>query len=123
MTAAQRAILHLERQQEKDFNRRRVPALLKQFAPNFIGFSSTRHERISGRAALGKTFQHYLGQAPRVRYRIAQPRVQVFGNAAVASFYWTVALGKRAVRGRGSHVFVRQGKQWRIVHEHFSRAH
>jgi ketosteroid isomerase-like protein len=123
MTAAQRAILQLERQQEKDFNRRRVPALLKHFAPGFVGFSSTKHERIAGRAALGKTFNHYLRQAPRVRYRIAQLRVQVFGNAAVASFYWTVALGQRAVRGRGSHVFVRQGRQWQIVHEHFSRAH
>lgn len=123
MTAAQRAILHLERQQEKDFNGRRVPAILKQFAPEFIGFSSTRHERISGRAALGKTFEHYLKQSPRARYRIAQPRVQVLDNTAVASFYWTVSLGKRAVRGRGSHVFVKHGKWWYIVHEHFSRAH
>jgi ketosteroid isomerase-like protein len=123
MTAAQRTILQLERQQEKDFNRRRVPAILKQFAPEFVGFSSTRHERIAGRAALGKTFQHYLNQSPQVRYRIAQLRVQVFGNAAVASFYWTVTLGKRSVRGRGSHVFERRGRQWRIVHEHFSRAH
>lgn len=124
MTAVQRQILQIERQQEKDFNRRRIPAILKQFAPRFVGFSSTRHARIAGRAALRKTFQHYLRQAPRVRYRLAQPRVQVFGNAAVASFYWTVSLGgRRAVRGRGSHVFVRQGKQWRIVHEHFSRAH
>lgn len=123
MTASQRTILQLERQQERDFNQRRVPAILKQFAPALIGFSSTRHTRIAGRAALGKTFEHYLRQSPRARYRIAQPRVQVFGNTAVASFYWTVALGRRAVRGRGSHVFVRQGKQWQIVHEHFSRAH
>lgn len=123
MTATQRAILQLERKQEKDFNRRRVPAILRHFASGFVGFSSTTHTRIAGRAALGKTFNHYLGQAPRVRYRIAQPRVQVFGNTAVASFYWTVSLGKRVVRGRGSHVFVRKGKQWQIVHEHFSRAH
>ena len=123
MTATQRTILQLERQQERDFNRRRVPAILKQFAPGFVDFSSTRHARIAGRAALGKTFQHYLKQSPRARYRIAQPLVQVFGNTAVASFYWTVTLGKRAVRGRGSQVFVRQGKRWQIVHEHFSRAH
>lgn len=119
----QRAILQLEREQEKNFNRRRVPAILEHFASGFVGFSSTRHTGIAGRAALGRTFQHYLRQSPRARYRIAQPRVQVFHDTAVASFYWTVKLGQRAVRGRGSHVFVRKGKQWQIVHEHFSRAH
>ncbi len=123
MSAAQRTILQLERQQERDFNQRRVPQLLAGFAPGFVGFSSTKHARIAGRSALKKTFLHYMRQAPRVRYRIAQPRVQVFGSSAVASFYWTVNLGRRAVRGRGTHVFVKKGKHWRIVHEHFSRAH
>lgn len=118
------AILSLERQQEKDFNCQRLGHLLAQFDPGFVGFSSTRHARIAGRAALKKTFLHYLRQSPRVRYRIAQPRVQLLDGCAVASFYWTVTLGaRRAVRGRGSHVFVRKGKTWRIVHEHFSRAH
>ena len=123
MTAAQRTILQMERQQEKDFNGRRMEALLRPFARSFVGFSSTRHARIAGLGALKQTFQHYLKQAPRVRYRIAQPRVQVYGASAVASFYWTVNLGRRAVRGRGSHVFVKHGTRWYIVHEHFSRAH
>lgn len=129
--AARQDILRLERRQVADFNRRNLKALLQQFAPGFVGFSSTRHKRIAGRTALKKTFQHYLRQSPRVRYNISQPRVQVFGlpagqagAMAVASFYWTVALSpRRRVRGRGTHVFVRRGRQWRVVHEHFSRAH
>ncbi|MBI4466846.1 MAG: nuclear transport factor 2 family protein [Acidobacteria bacterium] len=121
MTAREH-ILRLERRQERDFNRRNLKACLAPFAPGFVGFSSTRHDRIAGRAALKKTFQHYLRQSPRVRYRIAQPRVQMFGGTAVASFYWTVELGGgHRVRGRGSHVFIRRGRSWRIVHEHFSR--
>ena len=89
-----------------------------------MGFSSTQHNRIAGTGALKKTFHHYLRQSPRATYRISQPKVQVFGNAAVASFYWTVELtARRAVRGRGTHVFAKRGKDWRIVHEHFSRAH
>jgi hypothetical protein len=124
MKTAQRQILHLERQQEKDFNHHSLNKLLQSFAPGFVGFSSTKHARITSRSALKKTFQHYLRQSPRVRYRIAQPRVQVFNGTAVASFYWTVELGaRRRVRGRGSHVFVKRGRTWRIVHEHFSRAH
>jgi hypothetical protein len=121
---SQQQILRLERQQEKDFNQHRVDRCVALFDSAFIGFSSTRHARIAGRAALKKTFLHYLRQSPRLRYRIAQPRVQVLNGCAVASFYWTVQLSpRRAVRGRGSHVLVRQGKTWRIVHEHFSRAH
>lgn len=121
---AKQEILRLERQEERDFNQRRLARCLKLFDPGFIGFSSTRHPRIAGLRALKKTFEYYLRQSPTMRYRMSQPRVQIFDGSAVASFYWTVTLGpRRQVRGRGSHVFIRKGKTWRIVHEHFSRAH
>lgn len=121
---SKKEILRLERQQEKDFNQHRIDRCLAPFGPGFVGFSSTRHARIAGRAALKRTFQYYVRLSPRMRYRIAQPRVQVLDGCAVASFYWTVKLGpRRAIRGRGSHVLVRKGKTWRIVHEHFSRVH
>jgi ketosteroid isomerase-like protein len=124
MTAAEREILRLERQQVSDFNRRDLKALLEQFSSGFVGFSSTRYKRIGGRAALKKTFEHYLDQSPRLRYSITQPRVQVFDKTAVASFYWTVRLAPgRAIRGRGSHVYTKRGSRWSIVHEHFSRSH
>jgi len=124
MASAKQEILRLERQQERDFNQHRIDRCLALFDPGFVGFSSTRHPRIAGRAALRKTFQYYLRLSPRMRYHTSQPRVQVFDGAAVATFYWKVTLGRRRqVRGRGSHVLVRKGKTWRIVHEHFSRAH
>jgi len=117
-------ILKLEREQAADFNSRNLKALLAQFSSAFVGFSSTRYERIAGRTALKRTFQHYLDQSPELRYSIRQPRVQVFGSAAVVSFYWTVELSPgHKVEGRGSHVFVKHGKNWSIVHEHFSRSH
>jgi ketosteroid isomerase-like protein len=124
MTAAEREILRLERQQVSAFNGRNLDALLEQFAPGFVGFSSTRFARIAGRPALRKTFEHYLDQSPRLRYRITQPRVQVCDGTAVATFYWTVQLSPRQkIQGRGSHVFVKQRGRWSIVHEHFSRSH
>lgn len=123
MTLTARQILRLERQQVADFNRGKVSDLLRSFDPGFVGFSSTRHARIAGRNALRKTFHYYQRMAPKLTYSIAQPRVQVYGPAAVATFYWKVRLGKRAVHGRGSHVFVKKAEGWRIVHEHFSRAH
>jgi len=120
----QQQILRLEREQAAAVNRGDIRGATKMFDKGFVGFSSTRHERIRGLTALAKTFQFYLQRAPKMTYRIEQPRVHVSGDTAVATFYWTVGLGAgRRVRGRGTHVFARKGRDWRVVHEHFSRAH
>lgn len=120
----QQHILRMEREQAAAINRGDLRGAVQMFDKAFVGFSSTMHERIRGLAALGKTFQHYWKLAPKMTYRIEQPRVHVGDDSAVATFYWTVGLGAgRTVRGRGTHVFARKGKDWRVVHEHFSRAH
>lgn len=122
--ATRQQILRLEREQAKAINQGDVRGALRMFDKHFVGFSSTRHERIRGLAALARTFQYYLKRSPKMTYRIEQPRVRVSGNTAVATFYWKVGLGKgRSLRGRGTHVFARSGKNWRVIHEHFSRAH
>jgi len=119
-----REVLRLERQQASAFNRGDVAGALQIFDKGFVGFSSTRHERIRGLRALARTFHYYLRRAPKLTYRIEQPHVHTSGDTAVATFYWTVELGRgRAVRGRGTHVFARKGRSWRVIHEHFSRAH
>lgn len=117
-------ILRLEREQANAINRGDVRAALRMFDKSFVGFSSTQHNRIRGLAALARTFHYYLRRAPKMDYRIQQPHVHADGNVAVATFYWTVGRGPgRALRGRATHVFVRKGKNWRVIHEHFSRAH
>ncbi len=117
-------ILRLEREQADAINRRDLRGATRMFDPEFVGFSSTRHERIRGLPALARTFQHYIRRAPWMTYRIEQPQVHVTGTTAVATFYWIVGLGKgRRVHGRGTHVFAKKGRTWRVVHEHFSRAH
>ncbi len=122
--AIRQQILRAEREQARAINRGDVRGALKMFDKSFVGFSSTRHERIRGLGALAKTFRYYRKRAPKMTYRIQQPHVHVSGSTAVATFYWTVGLGKgRSVRGRGTHVFARAGKNWQVVHEHFSRAH
>jgi len=122
--AAKRKILQLEREQARSINAGDVDGAVKMFDRQFVGFSSTRHARIRGLTPLARTFRHYLDLSPRMSYRIGQPVVQVRGDLAVATFYWTVGLkGGRRVRGRGTHVFIRRGRDWRVIHEHFSRAH
>ncbi len=122
--AARQQILRLEREQVHAINHADIHGALKMFDRSFVGFSSTQHKRIRGLGALQMTLHYYLKRAPKMTYRIEQPHVHVSGSTAVATFYWTVALGKgKKIHGRGTHVFARQGRNWRVVHEHFSRAH
>jgi len=124
MKPSEQEILRLERSQVSDFNRHNIKALVNQYANNLVGFSSTRHDRIRGRAALANTFKHYMKVSPRVRYSVSDVKVQALGDTAVASFYWKVALAPgHHVSGRGTHVLVREKGQWKIAHEHFSRSH
>jgi len=124
MASSGQQILQLERAQVRAINAADVRGALQMFDRAFVGFSSTQHKRIRGLAALRKTFDYYLKRAPKLTYHIEQPHVSVNGGAAVATFYWTVQLGRgHKIHGRGTHVFSRQGKNWRVVHEHFSRAH
>jgi len=128
-------ILHLEREQARAINRGDVRSALKLFDRGFVGFSSTKHQRIRGLGALRKTFEYYLKRAPKLAYHMEQPHVSVSGGTAVATFYWSVQLGlgrpgrttgtqkAHKIHGRGTHVFAKQGKEWKVVHEHFSRAH
>jgi ketosteroid isomerase-like protein len=122
--AARQQILQLEREQARAINQADLRGALTMFDRSFVGFSSTQHKRIRGLGALRKTFHYYLKRAPKMSYHVEQPHVHVSGSTAVATFYWTVGLGRgRKIHGRGTHVFARQGKNWRVVHEHFSRAH
>ena len=117
-------ILQLEREQVRAINRGDLRGALKLFDRGFVGFSSTKHERIRGLGALRKTFDYYLKQAPKLAYHMEQPHVSVNGGTAVATFYWSVQLGRgHKIHGRGTHVFAKQGMEWKVVHEHFSRAH
>jgi ketosteroid isomerase-like protein len=116
-------ILQLERAQVRAINHGDLRGALQMFHRSFVGFSSTRHQRIRGLGALRKTFEYYMKRGPHLTYHMEQPHVSVSGGTAVATFYWTVQLGRgHKIRGRGTHVFTRQGKNWRVVHEHFSRA-
>ena len=127
MVSAEQAVLKIENAMVRSFNAGKIDQLLGHFHPRVLGFSSTRRERISGRAAMRRTFDYYLQASARIKYQIAKPQVQVFGDMAVVTFYWTVKLGtgrpRHVIQGRGSHVFAHQDEKWLIVHEHFSRAH
>jgi ketosteroid isomerase-like protein len=127
MSKVERAILEIEKKQAAAFNQGDLKTVLDLFDKNIVCFSSTQHERVTGRVGLRRTFEYYLKEADKVQYRISEPLVQIYGDTAITSFYWTVTLSsgsnRRKFEGRGSHVLVNQNGDWKIVHEHFSRAH
>ncbi len=120
-------IIELEEAQVTAFNEGNIAEILDFFYPEIIGFSSTKHDRIAGLQALQETFEFYHKEADKIDYHIFEPTVQVFGETVIIAFYWQVNLAKgshiQSVKGRGSHVYAKIDGRWKIVHEHFSRAH
>jgi len=127
MTELEQKISHIETDLAAAFNRRDIDALLAYFDEDLVGFSSTKHERLFGLEALRRTFHYYLEQSERVAFHLSEIIVHTYGQVAISTFYWTVAIHsgdtQHDVHGRGSHVFVERNGEWKIVHEHFSRAH
>ena len=120
-------LVSIEEACSKAFNQRNLPEILKYFSDDISGFSSTKHDLFKGKGELQKTFEHYLSGAEEVSYSIRHPEVIELGDIAIMSFYWKVALKNSEkvieIPGRGSHVYSRINGEWKIVHEHFSRAH
>lgn len=127
MEEVESLILSFEQEQVEAFNKGDVDKILSYYDPDIVGFSSTKHDRFVGLEDLRKTFEYYLQKTSKLEYSISDPSIQVFGEIAILSFYWLVVTvyGKtrREVQGRGSHVYRKKNGQWKIVHEHFSRAH
>ena len=127
MEVEKQEILLLEEKQVKAFNEGDVEKILTFFDPDLTGFSSTQHMRLASLGELRKTFEYYLSQGPKVEYTTSDPCIKLFGNTAVLTFYWSVYFKngkkKKPIQGRGTHVYIKKDGGWKIVHEHFSRAH
>ena len=128
MDEIQKEIVSIEKSIVKLFNEKNIKEIMKFFSKEFVGFSSTKHERVPNLTQLKKTFLHYLDEGDQVIYAIKNLKVKIYGEAALTTFYWTVELkkGKRKpklINGRGSHVYLMVETGWIIVHEHHSKAH
>jgi len=128
MDEIQKEIVAIEKSIVTLFNERKIKEILKYFRSGFVGFSSTKHERVTSLSQLKNTFLHYLEEGDEVIYNIQNLKVKIYGEAALATFYWTVELKKKkkktkTIDGRGSHIFLIGETGWCIVHEHYSKAH
>lgn len=126
--SAESEILAIEQAMSDAFNAGKIEEILKYFDKDLIEFSSTQYERLVGINALRETFHYYLKEADHLEYNLVSPIIKLLGeNVAIATFYWLVVLfnsgNRREIQGRGTHVYLKKNGEWKIVHEHFSRAH
>ncbi|MEA3445390.1 MAG: nuclear transport factor 2 family protein [Bacteroidota bacterium] len=127
MKEIEKIIIEKEEQMVEAYNKGDIKAVMAFFDTDVVVFSSTMLERIGGLNEFQKTFEFYNKQTSEMEYFIFSPIVQEFGDTVLISFYWVVALidgsSRKEMNGRGSHLFVKKDNDWKIVHEHFSRAH
>jgi len=127
MDSIEKMFADMEKSMVAHFNKREIDPILDYFSNDFVGFSSTQHERLTKRSQLKKTFLHYLDEGNPVKFSIKNIKVNIYGESVLTSFYWQVDIQKKkkvtSVNGRASHVYVQVGEEWKIVHEHFSKAH
>jgi len=127
MDSIERALVDIEKSMVKLFNKKEIDKILKFFSENFVGFSSTQHNRLTKLSQLKKTFLYYLAEGDKVKFGIKNLKVKIYGELALTTFYWDVEIQKKnkskVIDGRGSHLFLLIDSQWKIVHEHFSKAH
>jgi ketosteroid isomerase-like protein len=121
-------ILNIENICSLAFNRGDLKKILNFFSETISGFSSTKHERFQGKDDLKKTFEFYLSEDEDVSFEIMDPLVEEIGRSvAVCTYYWLVTIDsgskKIEIPGRASHVYHKIKGQWKIVHEHYSKAH
>ena len=127
MNNLEKEITHLEHGIANAFNRGDIETVLQHFSPDLVGFSSTTHDRIEGLEALRKTFEYYLREGSEVTFDISDIQVRDYDSVVIATFYWVVTISRNShshrIPGRGTHVYKHSDTGWKIVHEHFSRAH
>jgi len=127
MDSIEKSLVDIEKSMVKLFNKKEIDKILTYFSDNFVGFSSTQHNRLTKLSQLKRTFLYYLSEGDKVKFSINNIKVKIYGELALTTFYWEVEIQKKkktkVVDGRASHVFLLIDTEWKIVHEHFSKAH
>lgn len=94
------------------------------YGPKFSKFDDwdplTRQDAQTAKKGEAESF----GAITDFKFTIADQKVDVFGNVAISTFHITYGLKMGAdkvdAKARGTMVFVKDGSEWKITHEHFS---
>lgn len=125
LEAEGQAILKIERDAWEAYKNKQIDAFNDYYAENASAFSDTQAYRVRGRADILREMEAGFKQGDVLSYQILDPQVQVLGDAALLTYYYTetgVRDGKSYNNaGKISVVFVKQGGKWRALHEHIAQ--
>lgn len=92
--------------------------------PDFTAFGENDTYLAEGKEAEVRSYRAYLQRATGVHTDMHQPVINVRGDTAWITYYWTdsgLLDGKRFTsRGKSTRLFVRDGGRWLCIHGHYT---
>jgi ketosteroid isomerase-like protein len=117
-------IIKLERAAWEAYKSKNIAALKDYYTEEATAFSDDQAYRIKGKADILRGMEASMKQSDVLSYQILDPQVQVLGDTAVLTYYYTENAMRdgKAANGAGkiTIVFVRQDGKWRALHEHIA---
>ncbi len=122
--SAKKEILQVERAAWEAIEGSQPDSLQGYFAEDVSVFGENQAYRTRGRTEALRAMRTMLEQADLRSWQILDPQVQLAGDTAVLTYYYTesgFAGGKEFKRsGKASVVFIKEDGTWRAIHEHRS---
>jgi ketosteroid isomerase-like protein len=118
-------VIALERMALDRWGRGDPSGFLEIYAPEITYFDVATERRLEGHAALTDYVGPLRGRINIPRYEMIAPRVQGAGETAVLT-YNLISEGilpdgqQVTVRWNSTSVYARQGRQWKVIHSHWS---
>lgn len=124
LSAEAQTVLQIERDAWEALKNKQTAGMGNYFAEEASIFAEDQAYRVKGKAEIVHAIDNWLRQATLRSYQMLDPQVQVLGDTALLTYYFTetvVAGGKEQTNaGKMSIVFVKQDGTWRALHEHRS---
>ncbi len=98
---------------------RDFPRLSKHLVPDCVLVAPDFKSRISGRAAVVKTYEEFMGRAEVHEFRESELAADVFGEMVMVTYRfdmtWTSNGARRTDSGHELLAFVRSDAQWKVA--------
>ena len=92
--------------------------------PNFTSFGEEDTYLNSGKEYEVRNYTNYLKHAKNLHTDMHQPEVNVRGDVAWITYYWTESAdvdGKHvSSRGKSTRIFVKENGKWLCIHGHYT---
>lgn len=88
----------------------------------WFDFTPGRQLRVEGLEAVRSLLAPLVGQIPPHTYELVDPKVQVYGDAAILTFHWTGTTtdGQSMGQWKATSIYHWGDGRWRMVHAHWS---